>query len=281
VGTRRTGWLLLAVLAAHLALLAAGVPASSGEGTVLEAVGLRLVGPPARLITGIGEVLEGTRERLRGRQTLLAENRELREEVERLRFDTLRLHNLEVESRRLATALEHVSARPGELVVADIVYLDHTSWLGTLILHAGEAPLHKDQPVVTSDGLIGRVIAVAGAYARVQLIIDRGASVGAMLERSGQQGVLRGRGRDPLELAYIPLQADVEIGDAVVTAGIDGVYPQGIPIGTVVEVAPGDELFRLVLVAPAVDFSRMSHAYLLQGLDLPRDLLESETLAQP
>ena len=94
--------------------------------------------------------------------------------------------------------------------------------------------------MLSPDGLVGRVFTVAGPYAKVQLITDRAAGVGGMILRTRRQGVVRGGGRGSgLELDYVPLQADVRPGDRVLTAGIDGVYPRGIPIGTVVSVEPG------------------------------------------
>ena len=97
-----------------------------------------------------------------------------------------------------------------------------------------------------------------------------------MVERTRRQGVVRGDESGVLALDYVPLQADVRPGDRLLTAGIDGIYPRGIPIGAVLEVAPGDELFHRVRVAPAVDFGRLEKVYVLEPLSLPAELLEGE-----
>lgn len=272
---RRTGWLLLALLAAQLALLASGVPAEDGDGSLLEAAGLRLVSPLARLTSASGRALGGLQERLQGRRTLLAENRRLAGRVEQLQLELSRLRGVEEEARRLAAAIDYVRSAPGPRRLVNVVYLDRTSWLRTLIVFAGGEEVEVHQPVLTSEGLVGRVIQVAGPYARVQLITDTAAAVGAIVERTGRQGLIQGTGGELLELLYLPQQADVAVGDRVVTAGIDGVYPPGLVIGTVIEVEPGDELFHRIRVSPAVDLGRRQrHVYLLGRRELPEELRE-------
>ena len=76
-----------------------------------------------------------------------------------------------------------------DLFAADIVYVDHTSWLRTLILYTGDVPARVNQPVLSPDGLVGRVITEAGAYAKVQLLTDANAAVGVLLERMGASRV--------------------------------------------------------------------------------------------
>jgi rod shape-determining protein MreC len=132
-----------------------------------------------------------------------------------------------------------------------------------------------DQPVVTPEGLVGRVVEVAGPYAKVQLITDRAAAASAVIARTRRQALVRG-GSDLLELDFVPLQASVLPGDRVLTAGTDGIYPRGIPIGTVVEVGDSGELFREVAVAPAVDFAFLDRVYLLERGRIPDGLIEGD-----
>ncbi len=151
---------------------------------------------------------------------------------------------------------------------ADVVYVDHASWLRTLVLYVGEG--RRAQPAgAGAAGPGGPGGAVAGPYAKVQLITDRAAAVGAMIVRTRRQGVVRGGGPGALVLDYVPLQADVRPGDRVVTAGIDGIYPRGIPIGTVVGVEAGGQLFHHIRVAPAVDFGALDQVYLLEHEPVP------------
>jgi rod shape-determining protein MreC len=94
--------------------------------------------------------------------------------------------------------------------------------------------------------------------------------------------VVRGGSRgNELELDYLPLQADVRPGDRVLTAGIDGVYPRGIPIGTIVSVKPGGQLFHRIQVAPAVDFGTLDQVYLLDYQTVPETLKEARSGGKP
>jgi rod shape-determining protein MreC len=278
---RRTGWLLAFLLVGQLVLLALQVPGTGGEGTYLASIALRVVGPPARLVAATGRSLSGAGRSLRLQSSLLAENRELRREAESLRLELLRLRDLEVEVRRLAAALDYTSPPVGRVRAADIVYVDHTSWLRTLVLWVGEAGARDDQPVLAPEGLVGRVVRVAGPYANVQLVTDRAAAVGAMIARTRRQGIVRGSGTGTLVLDYVPNQADVREGDRVLTAGIDGVYPRGIPIGTVVAVEPGGQLFHNIEVAPAVDLGTLDRVYLLETQPIPPETREPQAGARP
>ena len=277
---RRTGWVLIVVLVGQLVYLAIQ-GARVGE-TRLEVLGLRLLGPMARGVASIPAGFAGAREGVKLRDTLFQENRQLRREVETLRLQLLRLTDVEGEMRRLGNAVRYPTPPAGGVRAVDIVYADHSSWLRTLILYTGKTQAQHNQPVLSPDGLVGRVIAVAGSYAKVQLITDRAAGVGSMILRTRRQGVVRGGGRgSALELEYVPLQADVRPGDRVLTAGIDGVFPRGIPIGTVVSVERGGQLFHRIQVAPAVDFGTLDQVYLLEYQAVPQSFKEAAPGAKP
>jgi rod shape-determining protein MreC len=278
VDERRTGWLLILVLAGQLVFLSTRVPGSGGRSTALESAGLRVLGPLARLVAVVAEGFSGTREGFALRGRLIDENRELRREMAELRLRLLRTSDLGGEMARLGAAVEYAAPPAGSIRAADVVYVDRSSWLRTLVLFAGQSPARVNQPVLSPEGLVGRVVVVAGPYAKVQLITDRAAAVGAMALRTRRQGVVRGSARDAgsgLELDYVPLQADIRVGDRIVTAGIDGIYPRGIPVGTVVSVEPGGQLFHRIHLAPAVDFGTLDQAYLLEHEPVPKQIKEA------
>jgi len=267
VDERRTGWVLIVVLVGQLVYLAIQ-GARAGE-TRLEGVGLRVLGPMAHGVASIPEEISGAREGVKLRGTLLEENRQLRREAADLRLRLLRLTDVEGELLRLGNAVRYPTPPAGRIRAVDIVYADHTSWLRTLILYTGEVEARHNQPVLSPDGLVGRVVHVAGPYAKVQLITDHAAGVGGMILRTRRQGVVRGGLGTGLELDYVPLQADVRPGDRVLTAGIDGVYPRGIPIGLVVRAEPGKSLFKTVLVRPAVDFGTIEEVIVIHTRKIP------------
>lgn len=278
---RRTGWVLIVVLVGQLVFLA--IQGARAGQTRLEALGLRLLGPMARGVASIPEGMSDAREGMKLRGTLLEENQRLRIEVEELRLRLLRLTDVEGEMLRLGAAVRYPTPPAGRIRAVDIIYVDHASWLRTLVLYTGGVPARVNQPVLAPDGLVGRVVTVSGPYAKAQLITDHAASVGGMILRTRRQGVARGGGRGSggLELDYVPLQADVRPGDRVLTAGIDGVYPRGIPLGTVVSVEQGGQLFHRIQLAPAVDFGTLDQAYLLDYEAVPQKVKEGRPGGSP
>ncbi len=278
---RRSRWLLILLLVAQLILLSAQVPAAGGERTRLEAAMVAVVAPFAHLVSASAGLLGSASEGLALRGRLIAENRRLAAEVESLRRERARNFGLETDLGHLTEAMSYERPPRGALRVADIVYVDHASWLQTLLLYVGSAPIERDQPVVSGDGLVGRVVLVTGPYAKVQLVTDRAASVGAMVERTRRQGVVRGAGGGALEMDFVPLQADVREGDQVVTAGIDGIYARGVPVGTVIEVSPGNELFHRIRVRPAVDLGRLDQVWVIEREAVPEEVKEALPDARP
>ena len=277
---RRSHWLLAFLLLGQLLLLGAQVPATADR-TVLEATLLRLVAPLAHGVEGTGDVVSSFGDRLRERRRLRSENERLRSEVEELRRERIRFLGLEGELSRLREAVGYTPPGAGDFLAADIVYIDHASWLQTIFLHVGAGQVATNQAVVSGDGLVGRVVVAAEPYAKVQLITDRAASVGAMIERTRRQGVVRGSDPGLLEMDFVPLQEDVRVGDLVLSAGIDGVFPRGLPVGVVVSVEPGDELFHRIRLRPAVDFGELDQVFVLARQPIPDELKEESTDARP
>ena len=274
VSERRTVWLLVAVLLGQLVLLSLQAPSAGAGDSFLEGWVLRLVAPLAGAVAAVTDGLGQLGGSARRQGELVSENRRLQAEVERLQLKLQRLTGVELELKQLAHVLGYKLPPSSELRPADVIYVDHSSWLRTLLIYVGGAAVERNQPVVDSAGLVGRVILVAPPYAKVQLLTDRAAAVGAMIRRTRRQGVVRS-GAEGLELDFLPLQTDVRVGDRVVTSGTDGVYPRGIPVGTVVSVAAGDELFRVVRLAPAVDFGVLDQVYVLSRPPVPDALTEA------
>jgi rod shape-determining protein MreC len=113
--------------------------------------------------------------------------------------------------------------------------------------------------VLAPAGIVGRIIGpLAPHAARVQLIIGQNAGAGAMIERSRAGGVVTGTAGDPpLLMEFVSNLSDVQVGDIVATAGNDGIYPKGFPIGRVEATEKGSGLYKTIKVRPAVDFSNI------------------------
>lgn len=278
---RWTRALLVLLLVGQLFLLAAQSRDPRGAGSLLEGALLRVLGPVARVVSGAGELARATRDATRSRGELARENARLRAELLDLRRERLRVAALDQEVEALGRGVEYARLAGWRLRAAEVVYYDRESWLKTLIVHTGAGGARLDQPVVTEQGVVGRVIATAGGYAKVQLVTDGAAHVGVTLERARRQAIARGAPGNRLTVELVPRQVEVEVGDRVLTAGIDGVYPRGFPVGTVSRVLPGSEIFHTIEVEPAADLVRLAFVYLLdretppaplakEGADAPR-----------
>ncbi|MCB1034446.1 MAG: rod shape-determining protein MreC [Acidobacteria bacterium] len=278
---RRTAWLLIALLVAQLLLVASQVPATGGGKSRLEAGALLALAPVARAVATLSARVQSVGDWFSQRRTLRQENERLRIENRQLSLQLLRLTEAERRLENLSRAVHYVPPDGGKLQLADILYVDHSSWVRTLVLYVPEAGLEINQAVVTDDGLVGRVVLVAGPYAKVQLITDRAASIGAMVQRTRRQGLVQGTSQGELQLAFLPRQSDVRQGDRVVTSGIDGIFPRGIAIGTVISVSAGNDLFQTIRLASAVDFSKLDHAYVLERQALPQEVQEALPGEQP
>jgi rod shape-determining protein MreC len=276
VDERRTGWLLTALLLVQLIAVGIQGARSAGSYTLAKAAVLSVVGPLARGVSAGVSGATGLRQSVRLQGNLRDENARLRKEVESLQIRLLHLSSVEEELQRLARAVEYETPLIGQIRAVDVVFADHSSWSQALVLYCGSMPAKVNQPVVSAAGLVGRVVTVAGAYAKVQLITDRAAALGVLILRTRRQGVVHGAGEEAagLSLDYVPLQADVRPGDRLLTAGIDALYPRGIPVGTVLSVEPGGQLFHRIRVAPAVDFASLDQVYLVEHADVPQEIRE-------
>lgn len=137
--------------------------------------------------------------------------------------------------------------------LSNIVYINRGSEDGVFV----------DAAVISGDGIIGRVVLVAKHQSQVQLITNPDASVGALLAKTRTPGVLRGSGEQLLEMAYVGNSEAVEIGDTVLSSGLDGIYPKGIPIGKVVDSRKGTGVFRTIMVEPQIDLIRLEEVSVL------------------
>jgi rod shape-determining protein MreC len=115
----------------------------------------------------------------------------------------------------------------------------------------------SDMPVLAPAGVVGRIVMPTARASKVQLLIDRDAAAGAVVERSRAQGVVVGTGTDRFRLDHVPGAADIQVGDRVVTSGIEGIYPKGFLIGQIESIDRQSGEFTNVLVRPAVEFSAL------------------------
>jgi rod shape-determining protein MreC len=203
------------------------------------------------------------------------QNLELHRKVDELTTKNLTLLQSEGDLERLRTLLGYSERFAVPTKMAEAVMLDISGRFKSLIIDRGSsAGIDVDDAVVNANGLIGRVVLTTKDMAKVQLVTDSNSSVGVLIERTRRQGVLRGDGAGGAQLYDIPATgADVRPGDSVLTAGIDGIYPKGIPAGVVTKVEKGQALFMTITVKPTVDFASIEEVIVLQTRKIPGEVV--------
>lgn len=274
MSTRRSVLLLVVLLLVQLVALAVQTDASQGHDSMAERAFLRAAAPLSLAMSGLRRGVESLRSGMRMWGSLRRENEALRSDVADLRYRLMRMYGIEGELKRLEEATGYEQEGADSFVVADVVYADTESWLRSLIVHVPGGTPAVDEPVITPDGVVGRVIVVSGPYAKVQLVTDRAASVGAMIERNRRQGLVEGGSNGELLLELVPLQEEVKSGDRVLTSGTDGIFPRGLLLGTVTSVTPGSGLFHRIELHPAVNAQQIDQVFLLPVSAPPEDLKE-------
>ena len=215
-------------------------------------------------------------------RALREENQRLQQEsaIQQRRISQLEEHALE--SQRLQGLLAMRETSRTNYLAARIVGKDATNWFKTLLIDRGsQAGLRRNLPVVAPDGLVGRVVEVTPYTAKVQLITDPVSASGGLLQRTRVTGIVSGNLGAGLKVRYLPLLADVVVGDEVVTSGMGGVFPKGIPVGRVVAVErKSGALFQEAVLQPKVDLGRLEEVLILMEGEL-RDGFEAGSRPQP
>lgn len=254
---QRVGYLLLCVFLGHVVLISAQVNARRGT-SVLQSALYGSLSDVQRLVSSSLNQMAGLWRGyvfLRGAHE---ENMALRETVARLQFSLQQQNALVQRNHSLQQLLELRESVDLLTLSARVIAFDTTPWFRTLSLSRGASDgVRQDLPVLAPTGVVGRVVGLPGLRAsKVQLLIDRNAAVGAVIERTRAAGVVVGTGEDSiLQMNYVSNRKDVRVGDLVVTSSTDGIFPKGFTIGAVVSEEHGGDLYKSIMVEPAVDFT--------------------------
>jgi len=185
---------------------------------------------------------------------LQRDNNELRAEKLRDAQDLLTLQSLRAENAQLRGLLHaRERARP-DAIFAEIIYAGRDPFSRTVIVDKGATQgVERGQPVIDTTGLVGQVTRVQPLVSEVTLVTHKDHSIPVQVVRNGLRAVAFGAGDGAsLELRFLSANADVQNEDLVVTSGIDGVYPPGLPVGKVVRIdRDATQSFARILIAPA------------------------------
>jgi rod shape-determining protein MreC len=196
------------------------------------------------------------------------ENRELKQKIEQLEIDRVRLSEDAEQAHRLQTLLGFKEQFIAKTVAAQVIGSSGSEQSRSIYIDKGSRDgIRADMAVITADGIVGKVLrGVQNHVASVLLINDQTSGVGAILEKSRLQGVLRGTPAGEVVLEKVMTDESVQPGEAVLTSGGDRIFPKGLHVGTVTKVSPGQELFLNIRVKPAADLSRLEEVLVITQL---------------
>jgi rod shape-determining protein MreC len=193
-----------------------------------------------------------------------AENRELKEQIEQMRIEQVRLNEDAAQARRLQSLLAFKEQFISKTVAAQVIGSGGSDLSRVIYIDKGaDAGLQRDMAVITADGIVGKVTLVYPSVAQVLLVNDPSSGVGVILEKSRLQGVLRGTSNGEVVLNDVMSDEQVPVGEAVLTSGGDQIFPKGLPVGAVAKVGNGKDLFLSIKVKTAANLSKLEEVLVL------------------
>ncbi|MFH2012202.1 MAG: rod shape-determining protein MreC [Pseudomonadota bacterium] len=196
---------------------------------------------------------------------LKKENAALTKTINSLKEENFRLKEESIANKRLRKLLlfKEVFGRP--MVPAEVISEDPSSWFKTILLDKGSIDgIEKKMAVVTSDGIVGRIIDVSKSVSMVLLSTDHSSAIDAIVQRTRAKGILEGKVNQICQLKYVSRTDDVRIGDNVISSGLGETFPKGLLLGKVSNIRKeGAGLFQNIEVTPSVDFAKLEEVFIL------------------
>ena len=266
-GMNRSSIIALLVFGALLGYFLSFGPETTRK---LQAGVYQLFSPFLQSGSGLQKQITSVSGKLKSLEDLEKENTGLRVENTQLRATNQALRDVEHEVNRLRHALDYRERSVFKIVAAEVIARDSSTWWKTVTINRGkEDGIEGDMPVVTDLGLVGKTTTVSDNISVVLLISDENCKVASSVEGSREQGIVSGErvaaGITPLlNLNFLSKQADLKPGQKTFTSGVGGVFPSGIPIGTVKSFKIR-ELDGQAQLTPAVDMARLEDVFVVTG----------------
>jgi rod shape-determining protein MreC len=151
------------------------------------------------------------------------------------------------------------------MISAEVIAYSPSAWFRTIVINKGlRDGVKKDMPVVTWEGVVGKVMRTSPGSSIILLVIDRNSSIDVLVQRTRARGIVEGDGGSRCQLQHVPRTDDIEAGDHLITSGLGGIFPKGLSMGDVVRVERKEYgLFQEVEVRPSADFSRLEEVMVI------------------
>lgn len=224
--------------------------------------------PVQGFVQGISDRFKGMLAGIVELQELREENQRLKEELERREFVYSLLQEIRAENTRLLKLMNFQGTIPQyDTLAARIIAREPGNWYNTVTINKGTRDgVEVDMSVITYRGLVGRTTSVTSGQAEVLLLLDQRSAVGGMLQSTRETGIVRGFAgeEETLRMIYLPRDAEVQVGDNVITSGLGGVFPKGLVIGTVADVKTEEYgLAQYAVIEAAADFEHLEEVLVI------------------
>ena len=271
-GTRRVTLVLVALLLSALLVF----PTQS-QG-LLRHIGVPLapiVTLPIEALAALDRSLRDVWEGYVALQGVHEENLRLRREVELLRDQNSRLREATSASQRLTALLEFKGRAASKTVAAQVIGRDATNWYRAVMVNKGEGDgVRVEMGVITPAGVVGRVVKTNASASMVLLVTDPNNAITGLIQRTRDEGIVEGTARGLARMKYIPLLSTVRAGDRVITSGLTGGFPRGLPIGVITSIDKTEgDLFQSAEIVPDTDLTRLEEVLIITA---PRGEAESD-----
>jgi len=233
----------------------------------LGVVFLELITPISHLLSKVSSAMSGTWQTYVDLVGVRQEREWLRRRVRELESQADRAATVEGQNGRLQALLDLREAMPGQSVAARITGVDASGLFRTAILNKGERDgVNKGMAVVAPPGVVGKIVSTSPNAARVLLLEDPSSGVDALVQRSRARGIVEGSLNGGCLLKYVKHREDLRVGDLVATSGLDGIFPKGVVVGTIVRLGREEGgLFQTAEIEPAVDFNKLEEVMVVEA----------------
>ena len=179
--------------------------------------------------------------------------------------DNIQLKELKLSNSRLRNLLNFEKTITDRVLSAEVIGKDPSPWFKTVLIDKGKNDgVETGMAVVVPKGIAGQVTDVSANYSKVLLIIDHNSAVDALAQNDRARGIIKGGMAGQCLFKYVLRKHDIEIGDIVISSGLDGVFPKGLAVGYVSAVfKPKSGIFQEVTVTPYVDFEKLEEVLIV------------------
>lgn len=204
--------------------------------------------------------------------SITAENKTLKERVAALESENNLLKEYEYQNMRLRDILQFRDSvsRSYNTVSASVIARNPSNWFQTITINRGTSDgVKKNMAVVTSQGLVGHVINVTGSSAEVSLIINDSSAVGGLVQVTRTPGIVEGLADNSgyLKMIHIATEAPVREKQIVISSGLGGIFPKGLPIGRITKLEmESNGLVKYAMIRPFVDFNRLEEVLVIRSV---------------